>query len=141
MLGLFVALTVFFASISVFEYLTLRQMEQGRTQTYTNASESFNVWNENAIPTSFSLGDGYSFKVSNTGPPPLPNSMETATRVTIEVSYRGVAAQNVSFLWSGTWSAYELPSPIDATALNGMVSFHWAKTSDNSSLVLTIATS
>lgn len=139
MLGVFVALTLLFATISAFEYLELRQIVPAQTVTYTNASESFDVFNENAIPIAFSLGDGYRFKVSNTGPPPLPNSTETATRITIEVS-NGHSVQNVSFLWSGTWSTYVLPSPINATALNGTVSFHWAKTSDNSSLVLTIAT-
>jgi len=138
--GVFVALTLLFASIYALEYLKLGEGRPQSSFTSTSSSISFYVSNEDAIPRSFSLGNGYNFKASNTGPPPLPNSHETATEITIVVS-QGQAIQNVSFIWAGTWSLYSLPSPTNATLLNGSVSFHWTKTSDNSGLILTIATS
>lgn len=139
-LGVFVVLTLLFASISALEYFKPGEVSSQSSFTSTNSSVSFYVANEGAIPSSFLLGNGYRFTTSNTGPPPLPHSFETATEITIIVS-QAQAIQNVSFIWAGTWSPYSLPSPTSATLLNGSVSFHWAKTSDNSGLILTIATS
>lgn len=99
-----------------------------KTQTFSQssrASETFQISTEGGLPKSFSL-DGYAFSVSDTGPPPLPNSTETATEITVHV-YNGPIAQETSFLWVGTWSTYELPTPVDAEALGGAVSYQWAK--------------
>src|SRR5208337_5472841 len=95
-LGVFVALASLFASTYTLEYLKLGEVSPQSSFTSTNSSISIYVSNEDTIPRSFSLGNGYTFKASNTGPPPLPNSHETATEITIVVS-QGQAIQNVSF--------------------------------------------
>ncbi|MDG7022405.1 MAG: hypothetical protein JRN07_03290, partial [Nitrososphaerota archaeon] len=68
-------------------------------------------------PTGFSL-DGYAFAVSDSGPPPLLNSTESAAEIAVRASDWQIA-QDTSFLGAGRWSTYELPSPIDSKALGG----------------------
>jgi hypothetical protein len=136
----FALLTIIFASLSLFEYGQLNQLQS--TATYHFASgvtipvsccptlPAFIVENSDGNTFAFSVGSPSPLTVVHDGSTTIASSGVFVVLTVYQTNALPLQSQEANFTWSGTWYP-GIPSPSNASLFHGAVKLTWFTNSSN----------